>query len=104
MYYGHVKEPTIILEAVAAHDLWIWHAFFGLPGSNNDISVLYRSHLFYRLVQGEAPIVKYTLNRHNYDMCYYLVDEIYPNWSTFVKTIKTPTSLKAKYFASAQEA
>ena len=21
-------------------DLWIWHAFFGLPGSNNDINVL----------------------------------------------------------------
>jgi hypothetical protein len=55
-------------------------------------------------VQGEAPTVKYTLNRHNYDMCYYLVDEIYPNWSTFVKTIKAPTSLKAKYFASAQGA
>jgi hypothetical protein len=34
-YCGHVKEPTIILEAVASHDLWIWHAFFGLPGSLN---------------------------------------------------------------------
>jgi hypothetical protein len=46
MYCGHVKEPTIILEAVASTDLWIWHAFFGLPGSHNDINVLHRSPFF----------------------------------------------------------
>ena len=23
MYYGHIREPTIILEAVASYDLWI---------------------------------------------------------------------------------
>jgi hypothetical protein len=104
MYCGHVKEPTVILEAIASHDLWIWHAFFGLPGLNNDIDVLHRSHLFDRLVQGKTPTVKYALNRHNYNMGYYLVDGIYPNWSTFMKTIKVSTSLKAKYFATTQEA
>jgi hypothetical protein len=26
-YTRHEHEPTIILEAVASHDLWIWHAF-----------------------------------------------------------------------------
>ena len=40
MYTGHCHEPTIILEAVASYDLWIWHAFFGMPGSLNDINVL----------------------------------------------------------------
>ncbi|KAL6205172.1 hypothetical protein ACLB2K_022434 [Fragaria x ananassa] len=40
MYSGHIYEPTIILEAVASYNLWIWHAFFGLPGSHNDINVL----------------------------------------------------------------
>ena len=40
MYSGHVHEPTIFLEAVASYDLWIWHAFFRLPGSHNDINVL----------------------------------------------------------------
>ena len=44
-YCSHICEPTIILEAVASYDLWIWHAFFGLPGSNNDINVLERSHV-----------------------------------------------------------
>jgi hypothetical protein len=37
-------------------------------------------------------------------MGYYLADGIYPNWSTFVKTIKAPVSLKVKHFATAQEA
>lgn len=31
-YTGKEKEPTIVLEAVASQDLWIWHAFFGMPG------------------------------------------------------------------------
>jgi hypothetical protein len=103
MYCGHVKEPTIILEAVASTDLWIWHAFFGLPGSHNDINVLRRSPLFDRLVKGEAPSVNYIVNMHNYDMGYYLADGIYPPWSTFVKTIKAPSNLKDKNFAAAQE-
>ena len=34
------KVPTIMLEVVASHDLWIWHAFFGVPGSNNDLTLL----------------------------------------------------------------
>jgi hypothetical protein len=104
MYCSHVKEPIVILEAVASHDLWILYAIFGLPGSNNDINVLHISYFFDRLAQGEAPAVKYALNGHNYDMDYYLADGIYPNWSTFVKTIKPSASLKAKYFATAQEA
>jgi hypothetical protein len=45
MYSGHYHEPTIILEAVTSYDLWIWHAFFGLPGSHNDINVLERSFM-----------------------------------------------------------
>ena len=40
MYVGHVREPTIVLKAIASYDLWIWHAFFRLPGSHNDINVL----------------------------------------------------------------
>ena len=43
MYMGHKKEPTIILEVVASKYLWIWHAFFGMPASHNDINVLQRS-------------------------------------------------------------
>ena len=49
MYTGHVHRPTIVLEVVASYDLWIWHAFFGMPGSNNYINVLNASNLFANL-------------------------------------------------------
>ena len=39
-YKGHMKKATMVLEAVASFDLYIWHAFFGVPGSLNDINVL----------------------------------------------------------------
>ncbi|GJZ32819.1 putative nuclease HARBI1 [Tanacetum coccineum] len=44
---GDKKYPTIMLEAVASQDLWIWHAFFGVAGANNDINVLDNSPLFF---------------------------------------------------------
>ncbi|XP_018465317.1 uncharacterized protein LOC108836691 [Raphanus sativus] len=28
MYSRGTDKPTLVLEAVASHDLWIWHAFF----------------------------------------------------------------------------
>ncbi|KAI3715085.1 hypothetical protein L6452_22052 [Arctium lappa] len=37
-YAGRSGKPTIILEVVASYDLWIWHTFFGTPGSLNDIN------------------------------------------------------------------
>ncbi|GKA49423.1 putative nuclease HARBI1 isoform X2, partial [Tanacetum coccineum] len=40
------KYPTLMLEAVADQKLWIWHAYFGVPGANNDLNVLYGSPLF----------------------------------------------------------
>jgi len=101
MYKGHVHEPTIILEGVASKDLWIWHAFFGMSGSHNDINVLQQSPLFARLAEGQAPEVHYTINGHDYTMGYYLADDIYPSWATFVKTIPEPQGNKKKYFALA---
>ena len=61
MYSGCSGSPTIILEAVADYDLWIWHAHFGLPGSNNDINVLEASHLFANLAEGKSPPVNYMI-------------------------------------------
>uniref|UniRef100_A0A2N9H634 DDE Tnp4 domain-containing protein n=1 Tax=Fagus sylvatica TaxID=28930 RepID=A0A2N9H634_FAGSY len=61
-YTGHSREPTLILEAVASYDRWIWHAFFGLPGSHNDINVLEHSSIFTELAQGRAPPVNYSIN------------------------------------------
>ncbi|XP_011016791.1 PREDICTED: uncharacterized protein LOC105120319 [Populus euphratica] len=103
MYTGHCREPTIVLEAVASQDLWIWHVFIGMPGSLNDINVLDRLHIFAALAESRIVPVNYTINRHEYTMGYYLADGISPNWSTFVKTIPRPLGAKRKYFASNQE-
>nr|GEV38953.1 reverse transcriptase domain-containing protein [Tanacetum cinerariifolium] len=58
----HGSNPFILLEAVASQDLWIWHAFFGVSGSNNDINVLYQSPLFNDLKTGRAPKIPFVAN------------------------------------------
>ncbi|KAF5465810.1 hypothetical protein F2P56_015782 [Juglans regia] len=103
MYSSHVNEPTIILEVVASYDLWIWHAFFGLPGSHNDINVLDQSSVFATLAEGHTPPCNYTINGQEYTMRYYLADGIYPSWATLVKTISAPHGKKKKYSAACQE-
>ena len=102
-YTGHIREATTILEAMASYDLWIWHAFFGLLGSHNDINVLERSSIFAELAQGRAPQVNYSINGNDYSMGYYLADGIYPSWATFVKTIPAPQGNKRQLFAHKQE-
>uniref|UniRef100_A0A0D3BUY1 Myb-like domain-containing protein n=1 Tax=Brassica oleracea var. oleracea TaxID=109376 RepID=A0A0D3BUY1_BRAOL len=71
-------KPIIVLEAVASADLWIWHAFFGPPGTLNDINVLDRSPVFDDILQGRAPKVNYIVNGYEYHLAYYLTDGIYP--------------------------
>ncbi|KAK6120693.1 hypothetical protein DH2020_045567 [Rehmannia glutinosa] len=102
-YAGRSGSPTIILEVVADYDLWIWHAHFGMPGSNNDINVLEASHLFSNLTKGIAPPANFVIQGKEYNMGYYLADSIYPKWSTIVQTIHDPRGPKKKYFAMKQE-
>ncbi|XP_065869318.1 protein ALP1-like [Euphorbia lathyris] len=102
-YSGRSGSPIIILEAVADYDLWIWYAYFGMPGTNNDINVLESSHLFSNLANSIAPPMHYTIQRKKYHMGYYLADGIYPKWSTLVQTIQDPQTLKMKHFAKKQE-
>ena len=66
--------------------------------------MLEQSHVFSELAQGRAPAVNYSINGDDYTMGYYLADDIYPQWSTFVKTIPRPLGVKRKLFAKTQEA
>ena len=45
-YAGRSGSPTIIVEPIVDYDLWIWHAYFGMSGTNTDINVLESSNLF----------------------------------------------------------
>ncbi|XP_047961525.1 uncharacterized protein LOC125206295 [Salvia hispanica] len=56
------SHPTMILEAVADHRLWIGHAYFGVAGSNNDINVLNSSTLFADQCKGRGPAIEFTAN------------------------------------------
>ncbi|XP_059638569.1 uncharacterized protein LOC132280832 [Cornus florida] len=83
---------------------WIWHAFFGMLGSHNDINVLDHSSVFDSTVTCQIPLVNFVVNGHYYRMGYYLSDGIYPKWTTLMQTIPHPTTAKEKLFAQRQEA
>jgi hypothetical protein len=101
---GHYGVPTVILEAVASYELHIWHAFFGVAGSNNDINVLNQSPLFIEAIKGEAPRVQFSVNGNQYNTRYYVADGIYLEWAAFVKSINSPQLEKHKVYARKQEA
>ncbi|XP_057775326.1 protein ALP1-like [Salvia miltiorrhiza] len=101
---GDHGVPTIMLEAVAYQDLWIWHAFFGVAGSNNDINVLNQSPLFNDVLQGQAPSISFKVNGTQYAHGYYLTYGIYPEWTTLVKSFQHPQDPKRRKFKKMQEA
>ncbi|XP_074351771.1 uncharacterized protein LOC141690911 [Apium graveolens] len=103
-YSGQKGRPTIILEAVASYDTWVWHALFGVPGAQNDINVLGQSPVFDKVIGGDSPTVVFHVNGKRYNNAYYLADEIYHRYSTFVKTISNLTTQSQKLFAKKQEA
>ncbi|XP_021814673.1 uncharacterized protein LOC110757387 [Prunus avium] len=102
--YGNRKgQKSIILKAVASFDTWVWHAFFGVPGSQNVLNVLGQSPVFNEVLRGQGPNITYQVNNTVYQTGYYLADGIYPRWTTFVKSIPNPRSQKQKLFATYQE-
>ncbi|XP_055601171.1 uncharacterized protein LOC129750015 [Uranotaenia lowii] len=50
-YQGEAGNPTIVLEAVASRDGYIWHSFYGCPGSCNDLNEQDRSSLLSNILQ-----------------------------------------------------
>ncbi|CAH9060404.1 unnamed protein product [Cuscuta epithymum] len=93
-FTAYKRKQTIGLEAVASYDTWIWHAFLGTAGSNNDLNMLASSLVFNAVVNGFAPQVHYTVNNNLYNQCDYLAKGIYPTWATFVKKISPRTPLR----------
>ncbi|XP_071739670.1 uncharacterized protein [Rutidosis leptorrhynchoides] len=101
---GDHGYPTIMLEAVASCDNWIWHAYFGMAGSNNDLNVLNASLLFDSSLTDTAPQVPYEIGDVDFDRGYYLADGIYPSRASFVKGFSSVVDAKRKYFTKKQSA
>lgn len=94
----------MMLKAVVSVNLWIWHAFFGIRGSNNDINVLYQSLLFNDVLHAYAHKIQFTINGTKYNRRYYLADGIYPEWVSFVKSFTSPQDPKRIKFKQMQKA
>nr|XP_043616334.1 uncharacterized protein LOC122588285 [Erigeron canadensis] len=75
---GNKGHPTIMLEAVASYDLWIWH--------------------------DRAPKVEFLINGHQFGKAYYLADGMYTEWVTLVKSFKCRMDPKTTKFKKFQEA
>ena len=129
-YQGKEKSPSLVLEAVASQSCRIWHAFFGSPGSLNDINILNASPLFDQFLSGmytflciyftsiletfyeliyaflgtEDHELHFNVNGHQYKHGYYLADGIYPSWPVLVKSIRHPGDDATAFFAKRQEA
>nr|GFC74431.1 protein ALP1-like isoform X1 [Tanacetum cinerariifolium] len=70
---------------------------------NNDLSVLYGSPLFDDVLADAASEAPFVVNGRTYKKCYYLAEDIYPTWSTFVKTYSTARDEKTLKFKRVQE-
>lgn len=104
-YRGKEKVSTVTLEAIADESLWIWHAFFGMPGCLNDINVIEASPLSEKIASGTyPPPCEYVIKGIKRNKPYWLTDAIYPNWPIFIETILDPSTNKQKFFSKLQEA
>ncbi|CAL8170129.1 unnamed protein product [Prunus armeniaca] len=54
-YENRNGQRSIILEVVASFDCWVWHAFFGVAGSQNDLNVFGQSPVFNNVLQVPNP-------------------------------------------------
>jgi Plant transposon protein len=92
---GKKSVPTLTIDAVVDDRLWIWHLFFGMPGSANDISVLNISPLMNIILEEKYPFrVEYTIANEKRTNLYFLADGIYPRWTIFMTSYSIPRTMK----------
>nr|GEZ22604.1 hypothetical protein [Tanacetum cinerariifolium] len=77
--------------------------YLQMAGANNDIIVLNNSSLFDDLLDDIAPVAPFESNGVTFKKGYYLADDIYPQWSSFVKSFTVANSEKNTLFKRKQE-
>ena len=97
-YFKIKINKNIILEVACDQSLWVWHALFGLSGSNNDLNVLDRSPLVRKLVEDNANSVGFWVNGNWYEKYYLLAEGIYLKWSCFVQSLQKNLTSKLKNY------
>lgn len=75
-YSGKEGTPTLVLEAIADDRTWIWHSFFGSPGSNNDININDRSSMWIKVAEDSFPKFTYSMSHGKASNIYYAADNI----------------------------
>ena len=95
---------SVIAEAVAGHDMYLWNICLGFPGSLNDTQVLGRSTITGQYLESPAATVEYHINGEKFTGAYLLADGIYPPEALFMKSILHPKTRKECLFAKFQEA
>jgi len=105
-FMGKEGCPTIVLEAMADFNLWIWHAAFGFSGSLNDLNIWENSLLPDDMVSGAFSMINFTfeVGGRIFDKLFFLVDGIYMEILHFARSISVPTGRDEKYYSSWQEA
>jgi Plant transposon protein len=58
---------------------------------------------FWRCWEFDCRVIAPTINGNTRDWVYFLVDEIYPEWSVFVNTFTNPIDPKKRSVAKKQE-
>lgn len=86
MYIGHVHEQIIIFKIIVSYDFG-YDIFFRLLRSINNINILDRSCVF--VEHDHGPKVWYIINEYDYNMWYYLVDDIYHSYIFWSKNISS---------------
>ncbi|XP_022007620.1 uncharacterized protein LOC110906860 [Helianthus annuus] len=94
---------TVMLEAVASNDLWIWHAYFGARGSNNNINLLHQSPLFITKYMEPPYRIRLWSTRDIIDTTSILLMGFTRLGLFFVKAISYPTEAKEKLFKKLYE-
>ncbi|GKA77317.1 ALP1-like protein isoform X1 [Tanacetum coccineum] len=74
-----------------------------VAGANNDLTVLNNSSLFDDLLDGIDPVAPFECNGVTFEKGYYLADDIYPQWASFVKSFTVASSEKNVLYKRKQE-
>ena len=100
---GNLEEVIKNIQVYASYDLWIWYAFLGVAGMNNDINILNNSTLFDDLIDDIAYVAMFEVSGVTYKKGYYLADGIYLRRATFVKSFTVARDEKHGHFKMRQE-